>query len=332
MKEDRSSLGGKSRKEKLSPERRKEISQEAALARWHSDLPKATHFGVIKIGKIEIPCAVLKDGRRILSETAVTNSLGGASGGIEKTKQKSIEEGTPLPPLFLAQIALKPFISIDLMSTLFNPIEYIHGNKIIKGYPAEVLPQICEVWLNARDAKSLRTNQYEKAKKAEILMRGLAQIGIIALVDEASGYQEVRDKTALEKILDLYISKEFAAWAKRFPDDFYKHIFRLKKWQWKGMSVKRPQLIGHYTNDLVYSRLAPGVLEELKNKNPKDSNNARKACHHQFLTDDIGHRALEKHIHGVLMLMGVSETWKDFMEKIDLVLPKKKIEEMSEMI
>jgi len=320
--------GGKIRAENLSPVRRKEIAELAAMERWHKETPRATHIGILTIGKIEIPCAVLKDGKRLLSENAVVNSLGGVSGGMERSRKKSIEEGLPLLPVFLAQNTLKPFISADLISSLLSPIEYVHAGKIVKGFPAEILPQICEVWLNARDSKALLRNQLEKAKKAEILMRGLAQVGIIALVDSATGYEEIRDKNALEKILDLYISKEFSAWAKRFPDEFYKEIFRLRRWEWKGMSVNRPQLIGKYTNDLVYDRLAPEILEELSQKNPKDSTNRRKVCHHQFLTDDIGHPKLEKHIHGLLMLMGVSEEWKDFMEKVNLVIPKKKIEEL----
>ena len=77
-----------------------------------------------------------------------------------------------------------------------------------------------------------------------MLTRGLAHIGIIALVDEATGYQEVRDKLALQAILDAYLRKELAAWAKRFPDEFYREMFRLKGWQWQGMSVNRPQIVG----------------------------------------------------------------------------------------
>jgi len=49
-------------------------------------------------------------------------------------------------------------------------------------------------------------------------VRGFARVGIIALVDEATGYQEVRNKLALQAILDAFLRKELAAWAKRFPD------------------------------------------------------------------------------------------------------------------
>src|SRR5215467_8975128 len=101
------------------------------------------------------------------------------------------------------------------------------------------------------------------AEKADLIIRTLAHIGIIALIDEATGYQEVRDRQALQEILDKYLRKEFAAWAKCFPEEFYKQIFRLRQWQWRGMKVNRPQIVAYYTKDLIYARLAPGILTEL---------------------------------------------------------------------
>jgi hypothetical protein len=134
-----------------------------------------------------------------------------------------------------------------------------------------------------------RSNIYEKCK---LLIRAFAVVGITALIDEATGYQETRDRLALQAILDKFLRKEFAAWAKRFPDEFYQEMFRLRGWQWKGMKVNRPSVVGHYTNDLVYERLAPGVLEELQRRNPRDEKGHRATKHHQWLTEDIGNPAL----------------------------------------
>jgi hypothetical protein len=39
------------------------------------------------------------------------------------------------------------------------------------------------------------------------LLRGFARVGIIALVDEATGFQRDRTKDALSKILEAYIAK-----------------------------------------------------------------------------------------------------------------------------
>jgi hypothetical protein len=151
----------------------------------------------------------------------------------------------------------------------------------------------------------------------------LAAVGIVALVDEATGYQEVRDKLALQAILDKFLQKEFAAWAKRFPDEFYQQIFRLRGWQWRGMKVNRPQVVAHYTKDIVYSRLAPGILNELESRNLKDEQGKRRARHHQWLTDDVGHPALAQHLYAVVGLMRGSDSWEDFKRFLDRSYPKR---------
>ena len=125
-------------------------------------------------------------------------------------------------------------------------------------------------------------------------------------------YQEIRDKKALQEILDRYLLKEFAAWAKRFPDEFYKQMFRLRGWQWRGMRVNRPSVVGKYTNDLIYQRLAPGVLEELQRRNPRDEKGNREGKHHQLLTPDLGIPALQNHLFATTKFMEASATWDQF--------------------
>lgn len=140
---------------------------------------------------------------------------------------------------------------------------------------------------------------------------------------KATGYQKVRDRQALQKILDAYLRKELAAWAKRFPNEFYEEMFRLRKWQWNGLSVKRPGFVGKLTNDLVYERLAPSLLAELNRKNPVSEAGHRKSRHHQWLSDDIGIPALAQHIHAAIALMRASDSWSAFYGMINRALPKK---------
>ena len=160
------------------------------------------------------------------------------------------------------------------------------------------------------------------AARAEILVRGLATVGIIALVDEVTGYQEIRDRNELNKILDRYLMVEYAEWSKRFPDEFYQQIFRLRKWEWRGMKVNRPQVVGHYTNDIVWSRLAPGVMEELEHLNPKGEGGNRPVKHHQWLTNDIGHPKLQDHLTGVMAIMRASLKWSDFQRALQRAYPR----------
>jgi P63C domain len=285
--------------------------------------PKATHRGALNLGNIKIPCAVLDDGKRVITEHGMTMALlGSRSGASKRLKKAQQDSGAPLP-IFLAPGNLKPFISDELASGPLTPIEYRDGDRMVRGFDATALPAACDVWLKAREAGALQTQQLDKAQKAEMLMRGLAHIGIIALVDEATGYQEIRDRLALQAILDAYLRKELAAWAKRFPDEFYQQMFRLKGWQWRGMSVNRPSVVGKYTNDIVYERLAPGILEELQSRNPKDDKDKRPVKHHQWLTEDVGHPALAQHLHAVIGFMRASTTWDGFYRLMQRAFPKK---------
>ena len=95
-----------------------------------------------------------------------------------------------------------------------------------------------------------------------ILMRGFATVGIIALVDEATGYQDVRARHALATILEEFIAKERRPWTRTFPFEFYQLLYKLRGWD-EPDGHKRTHQVGRDTNDLVYERLAPGVLAEL---------------------------------------------------------------------
>lgn len=319
------SKGGQARAKALTANQKKAIAQKAAAARWSKDIPEALFEGEFHIGDKSIDCAVLPDGTRVISQATFLRAIG---------RSRSPKAGTGVLstvdqlPFFLSSQVLQPFVDDELAKST-APIFYRtqNGGKGV-GYDASLLPAVAEVYLRYRDSLHEQLQQvpvkYQHIVKAsDILVRGLANVGIIALVDEATGYQDVRDRQALQKILDQYLAKELAAWAKRFPDEFYKQIFRLRGWAWKGVQVRKPQVVAKYTNDIVYERLAPGILEELESKNPKDDKGRRKAKHHQWLTEDVGHPALAQHLHGVVMLMKTSSTWSDFMTKLNVAAPKK---------
>jgi len=282
---------------------------------------RATHGSpdkLLHVANVDLQCFVLEDRTRVLSQAGFLEALGRHRKA--NVRQQDGEERTP--PILQGK-AIKPFISPEILEKS-RPIQFrLPSGVRASGYRADLLPEICEVYLKARDAGVLPANQQHVARQAEILMRGLAHIGIIALVDEVTGYQEDRDREALQAILDAYLRKELAAWAKRFPDEFYQQMFRLRGWQWQGMSVNRPSVVGKYTNDIVYERLAPGILEELKQRNPKDEKGQRKSRFHQWLTEDVGHPALAQHLHAVIGFMRASSGWDQFYRLLQRAFPKK---------
>jgi len=316
------SKGGLARAEKMTPEQRKEVAQKAAEARW--GIPTATYPGEVRIGDMCFPCSVLSDGTRILTQSDFMAGMGMYySGWVGHHKAKD-QTAADLPH-FLAFDSLKPFIDKHLGDLQSITVKYrTEKGNLANGIKAEIIPKICEVWLDAdENGRLVRARQKQIAQKAKFLMRALAHVGIIALVDEATGYQEVRDRLALQQILDKFLRKELAAWAKCFPEEFYRQIFRLRQWQWRGMKVNRPQIVAHYTKDLIYARLAPGILKELEVRNPKDEKGHRKAPHYAWLTEDIGHPALAQLLFGVIGLMRIAEKWDEFMKMVDKAYPRR---------
>lgn len=274
-------------------------------------VPRATHGSPshpLRIGEIGIPCYVLEDGRRVLVRSGVLAALGIAKGG-----NTPYSTGDRLSR-FTGQPSLQPYLSPSVMEVIANPIEFRSPYRSkTYGYEATILVDICEAILKARDNGKLQDQQEHIAKRADTLMRGFAIVGIVALVDEATGYQKERDRDELQKILAAYISPELLPWTKRFPDEFYKEMFRLRKWQWHPLNpAQGSRYAGQLTNEIVYEKLPPGILDELQRRNPV-VDYERKFEHHRLLTEEIGTPHLEKHLAVVIALMRISPNWRVFM-------------------
>lgn len=306
---ERGKKGGDARALALSEAERRSLASEAAKARWA--IPKATHDGTLRLGDLELPCANLPDGRRVISEGAMLAALGRGYSGYY-SQRDAAAGGTAAPPRYFSPAVLKPFISEDLAA--LQPVPYrTTGGLVGKGVLAEAVPQICEVWLRARDAGKLTPTQLRTAAKAEVIIRGLARVGIIALVDEATGYQADRARDELNTILQRYIAEELRPWVKRFPDELFRQIYRLQGWVYKPGNRKGPLYVGKLINRYIYDQLPPGVPEKLRALNPVDADTGRRRHkHHQLLTDHTGVPHLDRQIVAVVTLMKVSEDRPQF--------------------
>ncbi len=267
-------------------------------------LPIATHEGFPRLGKWSVHAFNLNDGRRVFERSCFEEVL----------SIPSSVSGTTI----LKKIAKHPLLRENPLSEASTAFERsirfkTEQGEMRIGFEAEVLIDICKFLLKAREIAAIRTTaEHRYAQAAESLLVSLANVGLAAVIDEATGFQESRARDALQALLAKYLNKELAAWAKRFPDEFYQQLFRLKKWPWRGRSVNPPQVVGKYTRDIVYERLPPGIIEELERRNPVLESGLRLSKHHQWLTDDIGHPALAQHLHAVIALMRISTTWYKF--------------------
>ncbi|TDR31620.1 P63C domain-containing protein [Hydromonas duriensis] len=314
--------GGKALAEKMTDEQKHEKAMKMVEAkRTKREMPRATHKGELKIGDTSISCAVLSNGDRVLVERSVALVLGRKGGGAYWKKKK--EELAPILPEFVSANYLKPYISRELEEKLLAPISYIGlDGEVYKGINANVLPEVCDVWITALKDGALKDTQKETAEKAYILFKGFAIIGITALVDEATGYQDEREKDALAKILEMFVASELQPYLKTFPPEYYKGLFRLYGYEYPPKDKRpqwRPAYFGRITNNVIYSRLAPEILPELKKAASKAE---KKGKLHQWLSSDIGHPKLREHLASIVSLLKISKTKEEFYNHVDVAHPK----------
>ena len=328
------SKGGKARANVLTASERSEIARNAVRTRWArakgqplpeegdgqvsdplrqehefapangwpvvSDLEKVSHFqGDVTFGNTTMPCHVLNDGSRVIAQREVIKALTG-----QEKPSGSISRVVGIPAL-APYVATEDITSKVLQFRLSGP-----GHQMLAhGYEATLLVEVCEAFLRARDDGVLSKAQLRVAHRAEIILRACAKVGIIALIDEATGYQEVRQRNALQLKLQAFISDEIQEWAKMFPDDFWHELARLEHTKYSPRS--RPLRWGKYVMAFVYDAVDGDVGRELRKVNPDPH---FRQNHHQWLKT-YGREKVRDHINQVLGVMKTCQDMPDFNRK-----------------
>lgn len=295
-----------------------ERGKKAAAERWNPNIPKATHTGVINIGGFEIICDVLDNGKRMIRQKDFLNAMGkGKIGGADAERAEMANL-----PVFLTADNLTPYLELEFWRGAISRVYKTKENRRVTGYEAEVLPKACRVYVQADDAgKVLKENQRKVASVCRAMIYGLAEVGIISLIDDATGFVYERERNELQKVLEAYIEKELLPWTKKFPDEFFEQVYRLHGWQWPKKYKNHPKCLGHFINDYIYNALPEVVRDELKRINPPNENGNRRHRHHQWLTESFGQKSLEKRVAKVITTMQLSDNldqFKQFIEKFKI--------------
>ena len=317
--ETRQSKGGKARSKRLTPQRRSEIAIQAAQKRWAklndpSNLPRASHRGLLPIGDVEVEVYRLHDGRRLIAKAAIARALNLKSEGGSAFLRTITRKG------------VRSAISEELWKTIDNPIffNYLDTDLVdsqsgtADGYEATTLIEVCDALLQAKTDKLLKPSQAFLAVQAEIIIRSAAKLGIIALVDAATGYiEDVHKEEYLKKWKD-FVSSEFRQWeAAEFPNQFADMIYKIYGLKRKDpTSFKHPQFFGWFTKKYIYHPLANSrgaILDLLDEANPVVyAGGSRRFKLHQFLSEEIGLPALRQHLWQTIGIGNSSRDKTDF--------------------
>ena len=274
----------------------------------------ATHSGKLKIGNLILPCFVLNDGKRVFSQRGLQRVIGMSDSGRKK--------GVARIELFLTNLEEKGLKINKSLGGHMKTIDFVtpHGSKT-KGYDASILSQLCALILEARRLDLLTSQNKHIADQAEMLMCAFAQVGVYALVDECTGYQENREKSAMQKILNLYLNDHARKWERTFPQVFFEKLMKIYKIELTEKN-HTPIRVGKLVRDLVYCRLAPRIINKLEVLNPPDEKGIRENRHHQFLTETQGLPELKVHLVKLMAFMDAYHTINDFKYLVDKALPK----------
>ena len=319
------SKGGQARASVLTPDQRKAIARTAALARWKDkqaseppdrepktlkteivqsepSLPIGLFPGKLKIGDAEFSVYVLDNGKRVMTQREVVRIL---TGHVKGDLSRYLESQSLRPFVNVEEIA-KQTIHFKIPGTQYTGI----------GYEATLLLDICDAYLRARDADALAPNQHDIAKQAEIITRACAKVGIIALIDEATGYQAFRKKQELQLKLQAFIAEDLQDWALMFPHEFWFELARLEGIHYSPRS--RPLRWGKYIMAFVYDAVDRDVGKELRKKNPDPH---FKQNHHQWLRE-FGKQKVHDQIERVITIMKLCDNMEDFRHKFTKVFKK----------
>ncbi len=313
--------GALARAKSLTPEERSQIARKAALVRHGKELPKAIAEGILQIGDLKLTCAVLDDSSntRVLTQEGFLMAIGRA--GKAKGGEGASIDGKPA---FLRAKNLEPFISNELLRST-TPIEFIpekgagyQGRAF--GYRASLLPDICWVYQEAMIAGALLPGQKHIGEACKFFLKALTNYAIEDLIDRATGFDDLRKKKAVLKIIEQFVRKDALPWVRMFDVEFYRQIYRLNRWPFDPENTARPGVIGRWTND-IYDRLAPGVRPALHSRVKRNANGRPTQKLTQYLTPEEGKPRLRELLEGVKALMRVSTDWDEFVLKMDMVYP-----------
>ncbi|NBD11837.1 P63C domain-containing protein [Corallococcus silvisoli] len=281
-----------------------------------SQVLKAEYDAVLNIGGVELPCYVLNNGVRALSQAGVLNALGMSFGG-------GPSSGPDRLARFVASERLKPYVSDGLTDRSTSPLLFHPkgGGPVVRGYEATVLADLCDAIMRADIEGVLQKQQAHIAMQARVVALGFMKVGIVAVVDEATGYQQQRAPDALQALLGRLLRETPGPRVKRFTTAFYNELYRLTGLPKRGGN--HPRYFAALTRDLIYRRMgAPGLVPALEERNPSDANGNRQARHHQFLSDDFGVEVLIGHLHALLALMKLAKSLKQLRHLANQALPR----------
>lgn len=266
------------------------------------DLPRSLYNGILIIGDVEADCYVLDTTERVLSQRGLAHLLLG--GGHKRGDFGQYLERIPFENNGLA--------SESEVAINFPIIKFWAQGNVGNGYNSDTIINILEAYSNALANGWLRKNQMHIGARAVKIQSSLARLGIVAVIDEATGYQAVREKNDLEVRLAFYLREKPREYEKRYPDEMRIEAIRILKMD--PETKHHPGPMARVFRKQIYDYiLGADVASVLKERNPHPGGNHP---HHTFVDDKVT-RLIDWRIGEVLSQLKASDSWAEFNYNMD---------------
>ncbi|MGH8037211.1 MAG: P63C domain-containing protein [Stenotrophomonas sp.] len=266
------------------------------------DLPKISHLGVVRFGSIDAEAVVLEDGRRGFLAKQFAKVLGYT----EKTRSGRFDR-------FLADFA--PIYMKEkgkAKSPVLNPGKGGRAQFIA----AEAVMEAVGNVLRAAVAGKTHSQQARQVSACVEINLALGMVGLVALIDEATGYQYHRAPDALQDLIGKLIRTQVADWQRRFEPAYYAALAKVTGTRAVSGANGRPPIWGHITRKWVYEVCFPQeVLEEVAQR----QEGGEKL--HQWLTAG-GVEAVAKQKERVTLMAASSANYKDFEARCSITFDR----------
>lgn len=259
-------------------------------------LPRSVADGELAIFDPPVPCHVLGDGQRVLGARAIQRALAGVTENGHFGR-------------FLARI------SSDSSGIEVGPISYVARGGVHKGITVEDFQRLLTAITDLAFAGPVHAARKHIVENARRMEKALVGVALVALIDEATGYQAKRAPDALAQLFKQYLLDEHGEWSLEFREEFYTQVARVYRHAYTAGQGTRPAFFRGFTWHYVYAFLPPEVRNELQQRNPNPHEGSVR--HHQHLTP-AAKGILRGHILRLTTVLRQSRNAADFKRRFDL--------------
>lgn len=268
------------------------------------ELHPNTNIGkIILSDTLEIECYVLENGSRVITKQGIQKTLGISN---KNNNGFSLEDIILSSEVKKSQEKFEYFLPIK--KALQNNFKST-SQQNTRFYDVEVLITICS-HINRMKLLGFLPDELDWLHvTSEKIRDAFSKLGIIAFVDDATGYTKFRKQNEYVEKLKLLLSEDAGEWEKCFTTDFYEIFWKFWGNRKKFDGSKKQQFFRALMEKYVYTPLAK------KTGIDNDASNSKNCA--DLVFGNIGKATLKTYLEKLTLIGRMSDTEGDFDRNLE---------------